>query len=101
MRWLGGSALLILAVLLWLASILADPYTAWGGGPEQVRPGPARVSVNLALASLALAGASAWLVYRDPGNRRGWAAWLFAVALAALAAADLWRAIWIWFVVLA
>jgi hypothetical protein len=101
MRRLAGWALLIFAGGCSLLSLLADPYTSWGVEEEQVRPGPAAVSVDLALVSLALLGAAAWLVYRDPANRRGGRAWLFAAALAALAAADVARVVWIRFFVLA
>jgi hypothetical protein len=101
MRRFGAWALLILAALFSLAALLADPYTAWGAGEEQVRPGPAATSANLALVSLALLGAAGWLAFRDPGDRRGWPAWLFAAPLAALAAADVARVTWIRLFVLA
>lgn len=101
MRRLGGWALLILAGGCSLLSLLADPRTAWGVAEEAVRPAPAALSVDLALASLALLGGAASLVYRDPANRRGRRAWLFAAPLAALAAADVARVVWIRLFVLA
>ena len=100
MRRLAGWGLLILAGACSLLSLLADPYTAWGAAEEQVRPGPAAVSVELALASLALLGGAAWLVYRDAAERRG-RTWPFATLLAALAVTDATRIIWIRFFVLA
>jgi hypothetical protein len=99
-RRFAGWALLTLAGGCSLLSLLADPYTSWGVEDEQVRPGPAAASVALALVSLALLGAAAWLVYRDRANRRGAPAWPFAAALMALAAADLARVVWIRFFVL-
>jgi hypothetical protein len=100
MRQLAGGALLILAGAASLASLLADPYTSWGVEEEQVRPGPAAISVNLALLSLALAVASAFVLYRRSEDRRGARAWLFGAGLFVLAAGDLARIVWIRFFVL-
>jgi drug/metabolite transporter (DMT)-like permease len=100
MRWTLGILSLIVAMLFWVGSFLAVPYTSWGVADEQVRPGVAGLSSGFALVSIVLILASAFIVLRDPANRGGWRPIPFALALLFLGVTAIARLVWIRFYVL-
>ena len=100
MRWGSGLISLGLAVLLWVGSLLADPYTSWGVEHEQVRPGVAHISTYFAVAALVLLLVSALVVFWDKANRGGGKAIAFTITLLFFVGSALARLVWIEFYVL-
>lgn len=100
MRWGIGLALLAIGIVLWIGTLLADPYTSWGVAEEQVRPSVARLGVQFASASLLALVASAFVIFGERVNRRGVRAVIFGIVLLFFFATALARLIWVQFYVL-
>lgn len=85
---------------MWLGSMIADPYTAWGVEHEEVRPGMVHLSEQLAIAALGLLIAAGLAVYWRQGMWwRGWLCAVFAAALLFFGETAIARLLWIWFYV--
>ena len=98
--WRMGIALCPIGIFFCLSSLVADPYTAYGFENEQVRPMPAKVSVDLATISLVILLAASAMSYRKIRRRGVIAQSLIFGTLLFFLAVDAYRICWIEFVVL-
>lgn len=99
-RWKWGLLLMASSILLWLGSMIADPYTAWGIEHEQVRPSVARLSEQLAIAVLVFILAASLTVYWNRDSWRNLKGIAFAAALSFVGGTAIVRLVWIQFYVL-
>lgn len=99
-RWIFGALLILAGGVFWFGTMIADPYTAWGVEHEQVRPGVARIGINLAAIAIMLHVGAAGVIFSIPRNRKGWSAILIGLLLLFLIGTAAARLIWVQFYVL-
>lgn len=94
-RWPITILFALAALTLWLASLVAYPFTSWGIGVEQVRPSVAALSRDCAVAALALMAATAFALFWGRGNP--WTRWdrVAAATISVFAATMVMRLGWL------
>jgi len=91
--------LLSIGCVLWLVSIVVQPYTTWGD-PPKIRADASYGIVVASMICLAFLLASALTAYWTKSDRRGWPAICLAIALAFFGTTALARFVYVQFVVL-
>lgn len=99
-RWISGIIFFGVGLMFWFGSMIADPYTSMGTGPQYLRPSVADIGINLAALAIGSLTGTAAILFSTPRNRRGWLALFLALILTFLIGTAVWRLIWVRFLVL-